>query len=63
MTYKFWRESVIRILISHKHITKDRKVSEDIYLPYFKDGYSPVQAVKEDLGIDSINNYNNNYYD
>ncbi len=54
MTYKFWRESIIRILLSQGHVKHEDKVCKNIYRPYFDDGYSPAAAVKEDLGIDAI---------
>lgn len=58
MTYKAWREAVIRILTSQKLITPEREVSDDIYYHYYEDGYSPVKAVKADLGEDCIKYFN-----
>lgn len=63
MQYKLWRESVIRILYHQGHIKYTNKVSENIYDVYFNEGFSPSEAVKEDLGIDAIKyfNYNETY--
>jgi hypothetical protein len=52
MKYKLWRDSVIRLLKRFEIIKENKEVSYDIYMPYFIDGYSPMQAIKEDLGID-----------
>lgn len=54
MEYKTWRDSVIRIMINQRLINPDQSIADDIYIAYYEDGYSPVQAIKEDIGEDSI---------
>lgn len=60
LDYKLWRDSVIRILYHQGHIKDTNKVSENIYDVYFSEGFSPSEAVEEDLGIDAIKYFNQN---
>ena len=59
--YKLWREAVIRLLKNNNLISHNRDVTEDIYYPYYEDGYKPNEAIKEDLGVDSLKNFNNEF--
>lgn len=56
MSYKTFRESVVRILLSQRLIRLSTKLTGDFYKEYWEEGLSPAQAVKEDLGVDAIHN-------
>lgn len=51
MSYKLWRDCVIALLFGNGLILH-YNVSEDIYIHYYEDGYTPSQALVEDLGVD-----------
>lgn len=52
--YPLWVWRLKVIMISQRLIKSTQKLTEDIYKNYWEEGYKPIEALKEDLGIDCI---------